>query len=149
VGRPSTIGAMVKARLHDGRLSSGRRARVATGEPVCCDPCADDGPAITINPTITVKMRQRDGYTDEGDKRYVWFTVVEGEAILWDDRTEVDGSAGLTAVSAEATILYDGHETVDETAVVLVDAQVYRVTSVAPWPDRLVFQLVRSSDADG
>lgn len=99
-------------------------------------------------PTLTVKMREPDGFTDDGDKRYVWADVVTDRAAVWATRTEVDGSSGVTVEYATATVLYEGTVAVNETAAVYVDDRQYRVTSVGTFPDRLEFGLVRAHDGD-
>lgn len=118
-----------------------------TADAAPCAPVCVDEPE-SLNPTITVKMRRRIGYTDEGDKRYAFSTVVVGPAIVWSVRSETDGSSGLAVEHSTAVILYDGDETVDETAAVFVEDDQHRVVSVATFPDRLEFDLVRATDGD-
>ena len=139
---------MAKTRLRDGRPCGPDRvvAGLTPDAAPCSAVCAEE--PESSYPTITVKMRTRVGYTDEGDKRYAFSTVVVGPAVAWSVRSETDGSSGLAVEHSTAVVLYDGHEHVDETAAVFIDGVQHRVVSVAPFPDRLEFDLVRATDGD-
>lgn len=124
------------------------RARLRDEPPTCLSDRVDDSVEGTVNPTLTVRVRAQDGFTDDGDKRYVWEDVVTDRAVVWATRTEVDGSSGVTVEHATATVLYQGTATVNETAVVYVEGDQYRVTSVSSFPDRIEFDLMRAVDGD-
>lgn len=105
---------------------------------------ADD----SVFPTLTVKRRVQDEWTDEGDKLYVWDDIVTDRAVAWTTRSETDGSSGVTVEHATAVVLYSGTVRVTETASVHIDGTRYRVVSVAQFPDRLEFDLIRAGDGD-
>jgi hypothetical protein len=143
---------MTRARLRDDPtrpLEQGRvRLRLGDEPPTCTDDRVDQSIEATVNPTITVKMRYHDGFTDDGDKRYVWSDVITDRAVVWATRTEVDGSSGVTVEYATATVLYSGTVAVNETATVYVEDDQYRVVSASPFPDRIEFALMRATDGD-
>lgn len=124
------------------------RARLGDEPPTCTDERVEDSVESSVFPTLTVKVREHNGFTEDGDKRYVWSDVVTDRAVAWATRTEVDGSSGVTVEHATATVLYSGTTVVTETAVVYVSGQQYRVTSASTFPDRIEFGLVRAHDGD-
>ena len=142
---------MTRSRLRDDPRSFGEtrvRARLGDEPPSCTDARVEASVEGTVFPTLTVKVRAHDGFTADGDKRYVWEGVVTDRAVAWATRTEVDGSSGVTVEHVTAVVLYSGTTPVTETAAVYVEGQQYRVTSAATFPDRIEFGLVRAHDGD-
>lgn len=139
---------MAKARVRDDVQGYGRGVQSRLdADPLPGGAVVDEHPEV--NPTLVVKMRTRDGYTDDGDKRYVWETVVSGLAQVWEQRVEVGDSPGITRVSARATILYRGSKQITESAVVWISSTMWRVTAAMTFPDRVELQLMRAEDSDG
>jgi len=139
---------MARALLHDDVLPCGQ-----TAQPVEVESVLDDDQQPTtqtcVLPTLTVLRRERTGYPDDGDPVFEWNELVEGPAVLWESRTEVDDVSGVTYVKAKATILYDGDTVVRETTLVKADTGgTFRVEGVAQVPGRLDFVLTRVSDDD-
>lgn len=105
------------------------------------------GAEVEVLPVLTVKVRTKTGVNDDGDPVFSWTTLVEGPATLWEQREEGDDIAGATRVKAKATMLYDGNQTITESAMVLADTGGrFRVTSVAQVPGHVSFDLERMSD---
>lgn len=151
---------MARAVLRDDRAAvreTQRRVRVALDDDGCgsCAPSPTDPgvimPPVTdppvsggIHPVLTVRLRTRTGYSEDGNPTFEWRDVVTGTAIVWTEREEFDAAEGFTMVEATATLSYSGSEVVTETASVTDDSgNVWRVTSVQQVPDRLGFTLQR------
>lgn len=139
----------VRAWLRDDVETPAWRDRSTTYEPVAVD-TADEPPATVpttttvVNPRLTVRLRTRTGYDDDGVPQFTWTTLVEGEATLYEEREEVDAEAGVTRIAARAVLLYAGSSQVPETAsVTRDDGVIYRVVAVRQVPGRLEFDLIR------
>lgn len=152
---------MARAILRDDRPAlheRERRVKVALDDDGC-KPCSPAAPGVTIppdpdtptppptggvNPVLTVRLRTRTGYSDDGNPMFEWRTVTVGTAIVWTQREEFDPAEGFTMVEATAMLAYGGNEVVTETASVTDDdGNVWRVVSVEQVPDRLGFTLQR------
>lgn len=110
-----------------------------------CDPAAPTDRGL---PTLTVRERTRRFYDTDGNPRYEWATVAEGEALLFETRQETNDATGQTLVSASAAIGWAGGVAPKETAVVL-DSRGHRWEVVAcdPLPGRLQLRLQWIDDA--
>lgn len=150
----ATLRGMARTRLRDDPTRPtdpalrSPRLRLADEAPTGDLARAEQDFEASVNPLLTVRMRVQNGYTEDGDKRYLWADVVTDRAVAWATRTEVDGSSGVTVEYANATVLYQGTATVNETAAVYVGDRQYRVTSAHVFPDRIEFALVRAHDGD-
>ena len=132
----------VKVALDDEGCAQRAPFRPGVSEP----PVDPDVPPVSggVHPVLTVRLRTRTGYSDDGNPLFEWRTVVTGIAIVWTERDEFDPAEGFTMVEATAVLAYDGNETVTETASVTDDdGNVWRVTSVQQVPGRLSFTLQR------
>lgn len=141
---------MAKTRMRDDVRTGPQGVRIRSRvdhDPLEAGQLTDDHPEV--NPTLVVKMRTRDGYTDDGDKRFVWETVVSGVAAVWEQRTEIGDSEGITRLSARATILYRGQKQITEAAGVWIEGVRWRVLSALTFHDRVELTLMRAEDSDG
>lgn len=155
---------MVKAWLNDDVSVPEWDRRPTAYDPVTvaldddgCQPCLDrstgNPPPVpgdgsdgqpTINPVLTLRIRIKQGYEDDGTPRLAWVDLVRGQAITFTQRTEWNQEAGTTKVVARATMLYEGERKVTETASATDDAgQMWRVTAVSQIPGSLTLALER------
>jgi hypothetical protein len=120
--------------------------------PTAYDPvpvATDDDPAPTtetdVRHALTVRLRTRTGYDDEGVPEFEWTVLIDAaEAALYEERDEFDADAGLTLVKATAVLLYDGPVQIPESASVTRDDGVkYRVLAVRQVPGRVEFDMQR------
>lgn len=143
--------------LRDDRLDPSRdapdRVQVALDDDGCA-PCrlsSGLGPAEqtetdpgSVLPVLTVRLRERTGYDDDGNPKFSWTTVAEGPAIVFTRREEFDADAGFTQVFATGLVMYDGDLEIPETAsVVDDDGTLWRVLAVRQQPGSLGFDLER------
>ena len=113
--------------------------------PVTTDEDPPLDPAAQVNPVLTVALRTRTGFDDDGVPQFAWNDLVTGIAILWQGREEFDAEAGLTLVKATATMLFGGTEQVTESCMVTRDddGTRFRVLAVRQIPGSLGFDLER------
>ena len=110
--------------------------------------CLIDEPA-QVNPELTILVRERTGYTDDGDPEFGWEPVVTGIAIQFTDPSEVDALARVTVAPGRATMLYDGDVPVTASAVAHSSfGPRYRVVSAVQVGDVLELELLTVEDAD-
>lgn len=103
----------------------------------------DDGDTV-VNPVLTVRIRTKQGYDDDGSPRLEWVDLMSGQAISYTQRQEFDQAAGRTVVDARATMLYEGDVRVTETASVTDDSgYTWRLLSVAQLPGMLSLVMQR------
>jgi hypothetical protein len=123
-----------------GRAYSGLSPTVDESVPGSVEP----GP--TINPMVTVRDRVHDGYDDDGNPKWSWTDLISGRsAVYWKDRTEVSDAAGSAVVTAQLQILYpDDRPDIAETAQVLADGVLWRVTKVTRLPGRVLLDVERT-----
>jgi hypothetical protein len=113
----------------------------------CCPP----GPGEWTGPVLSLSMRERTGFTDDGDPTYTWAQVHTGNAIVRSTRAETDDTTGRATVTAQVTMLDPGTEelpALDETATAAdQDGQRWQVTRLDRAGGRLELTLTRSTDA--
>lgn len=103
----------------------------------------------SVNPDVEVRVRVRTDWSDDGDPLFEWSSLVFGEAIVWEERDELDEVAGVVRVAASCVLAYDGEVVVTESAAVLKAGVPWRVRGVRQFPDRLEFDLLAIEDVDG
>ena len=146
-GRPTQFDPVTVALDDDGCTPCGQTGAVVPGG-IPVDPAPDpEVPQSELFPVLTVRLRTRTGYDDDGVPEFDWTTRVETRAIFWQQREEFDAEAGFTLVKATATILYEGEQKVPETAGVWTDdtddGTQWRVVASRMAPGRLEFDLER------
>ena len=104
-----------------------------------------------VHPTVTIRVRTRTGWTDDGDPEFSWTVAVTDTAIVWEERTERDDVAGTTRTVRRCTVAYDNEVEIDETANVWCDpGGRYRVLSSQQVSNEYVELIMQSmEDADG
>lgn len=139
---------VVRAWLRDDVETSDWALRATAADPV--ETGVDEDVVIPpvvetrVTHDLTVRLRTRNGYDDDGVPLFEWTVLLTGPAILWEEREEFDAHAGLTRVKAKATMLYEGETQVTESALVTRgDDTSYRVKGVRQVPGRLEFDLER------
>lgn len=133
---------MVRAWLRDDVTPPGvtRPDRATRLDDECCSPQT----AVDVLPSLTIRQRERVGYSMDGDPIYEWHTIVEGRATLWEKRTEDSDIAGRVSIVAKATVLYDGDEVVTEQSLVRTDRdENYGVTAITQHHGSLELELLR------
>lgn len=141
---------MAKVRLHDdpvrcdGTVTVGPQAYL--GDDVFCEP--PDVDVTAVLPTLEVRRRTFVEYDDEGNPTFDWASVVTGPALSEEKRTEIDDVAGLTRVVTVVTMFYDGDEEITESATVLRDTDLFRVTKSVVSGSILEMTLERVHDND-
>ena len=136
----------VKAWLRDDAEHDSWQSRATQYAPVATSTDEDPAPVVEtkVNHRLTVRLRSRTGYDDDGVPLFDWTTLLESEAVLYEEREEFDPDAGMTLVLAKAVVLYAGPVQVPETAsVTRDDGARYRVQAVRQVPGRLEFDMVR------
>lgn len=140
---------MVKVRLKDD-LQTLRTKPVGGSRARLTDECDEGLVSVVVMPNVSVRVRTFAGYNDDGDPTFTWETVVDAvRAVVFEDRTELDDTAGLVKVVATVTVPYDGDVVVTESATVAISTGGdYRVTGVGQWPGWLKLTLERVDHVD-
>jgi len=111
------------------------------GVPAFLDP--DEASVDAVATSTVVQVRQRDfaGYDDDGNPEFLWVTVVDGDAVVWEVADEVDQFT--SALTGMCVVLYDGDVVVTEGAVVVKDGVHWDVLQVKRPEGRLEFKIRR------
>ena len=116
-------------------------------DETCCADCTVVPTTTTteVNPTVTIKVRVRTGYDEDGTPTFEWTTLLTETAVVWVMREEFDAEAGFTLVRAQMIVPYASETQVPETATVsLDDGTRWRIVGgVQQWPDRLGLEVER------
>jgi hypothetical protein len=124
-----------------------RVTKVLDGDDVSCCPDCGTVPVTKaeVNPSVTIKVRVRTGYDEDGTPTFEWTTLLTETAIVWVSREEFDGEAGFTLVRAMVTVPYESETQVPETAMLFLDDGTrWRIVGgVQQWTDRLVLEVER------
>lgn len=105
--------------------------------------CVEEAPP-EWPPLMTVMLRTRTGYTDDGNPVFTWSQLAQGAAIVWEQRTEWDAEAGFTQVKAKLVMTAGDLTKVPETAVVVDPQQVtWRITASDVRAGVVTLQLAR------
>lgn len=125
------------------QVVDGDRGCVATAEEI------DAADPLSVFPTLSIFVRTRTGYDDDGDPEFSWSLAVVDTAIGFVAPSEIDSIAGISVVPGRATMLYDGDVPVTSTAVAHSSfGPRYRVTSAVQIGDVLELELLDVEDAD-
>lgn len=106
-------------------------------------------PPVDVLPRVSIRDREGNGYDDLGNPRWVWVDrVTDASAVMWEQREEVDDRAGTTLIKARTTVLYPpALPPLRETASVRTsDGNVWSVTALDRFPDRVTVQMERVDD---
>lgn len=106
-------------------------------------------PGVDVLPRLSVRDRETLGYDEGGNPTWTWVDrVTDVPAVKWTQRTEVDERAGMTLLRARVTLAYPSTlPPVRETASVRTsDGEVWSVTNIERYPDRLTMLMERIDD---
>jgi hypothetical protein len=93
-------------------------------------------------PVLTLLVRSRSGYDDDGVPEYEWSPLLSEVATLYTARLETSDPSGETYIVARAVVLYSGDEQVPETSMVTTSyGDLFRVTKVTQTPDRIELEM--------
>ena len=130
-----------RARRPGPTVRLGRKATIMVDGSCCgCDTPVGPDPTLT---EFTVRARDRDGYDDDGNPRYVWVDVLTGPALEWSTRTEIDQTAGITRVTGVLVMANPAGVTIHETGIAVSGGMVWSITKTVPGPAGIKLHLLR------
>lgn len=143
--------SLLRTDTHRGAAASPLGAPVGLDDDPGRSRCAPPGPGEWDGPVLSLSVRSRTGFTDDGDPLLAWTPVLEGPAILRAQRAETDDTTGRATVTARVTMLDPGTEELgqlDETATAAdADGNRWQITRLHRAGGRIELTLTRSTDA--
>jgi hypothetical protein len=99
-------------------------------------------PGAEVFPVVTVLVRTRTGFDDDGRPEYSWQPLISEVATVYTAHLETDDPSGESYLTGRAVVLYSGDAKVAETAMVKTSfGDLFRVTKVSQTPDRIEMEL--------
>lgn len=144
--------ALLRTDPHRGAHPDSLGAPVGLDDDPGRSRCRPPGPGEWAGPVLTLSVRDRTGFTDDGDPLLAWSDAHTGPAILRAQRTETDDTTGRATITAQVTMLDPGTETLpelDETATAAdTDGTRWQITRLHRVGGRIELTLSRSTDAE-